>query len=391
MQASSSPIFDKKRKDLIMKRVIAAMAACASAVVLAFALCACGSQTSSMKDDSAATYSSGSIVKCDDMLYYAGFSYIPSTKAEIEGATKIPVETSNFLVYDNKAYYSTSPNGTSGDSPVEIHVCALDGSDDKTLVSDATPDETMYVVDGYLVYQHLTALDENGSANGEDIGWTNDSCYWAKLDLGKDGAEPAPLNDEKNIQVVAASADAIFYAKTDYGEATTKNLYKAGIDLSNETTVHEGSVSIDDCAVDTDGNLLVAGKNGSTVTTYDKDLNQLAVFDTGVDFESDTSSSLVVASYGVYVCTPENTVIYFDVSSGKHTDKKLTKDASYYISLQYADADQAFYLTDCEGSSDEASSSSSGEDAEAAAANTALYLQKWDESKAIECGKWFMS
>ncbi len=386
-----------------MKRLPIALASLAACVVLVCSLCAC-SQSSSSKasEDTSTSYASSSMVSYKDTLYHANFGYVPTGTAEIDGTTDLKLETSNFLIYDDTVYYTSNPNGTSGDDPVELHSCGLDGSNDKTIAKDAYPAGKFYVVSGHLVYQHMDAVeyddtpsattddsDDSSYSEKEDIAATNESIYWQSLDLSDEKAKPAALNSKKTVQVVAATPDALYYAKTDATAALGTKLFKAGLDLSDETTLYKGQFLLDDCAVDSEGNLIVVTSDSNQgAVTFDKDGKQLAAFDLGLE-DDDADSSFTASACGLYVTNAKDaTVTSFDVATGDKTEHKIAGDPEYYIAVQYADADQVIYTT---GIDEEEVDKDAEKSSEKAAANTALYLQKWGDSKATSCGTWFES
>ncbi len=391
-----------------MKRLILAVTTLASCLALACVLCACSQQSSSSQsEDKIASYASESMINYKGTLYYANFGYVPEGQAEIDGATKLKLETSNFLIYEDTVYYTSNPNGTSGDTPVELHSCGLDGSNDKTLAKDAYPAGKFYVVSGHLVYQHMdpieytsdeeadssSASDDSAYSESEDIASSNESIYWQSLDLSSEKAEPAALDSKKEVQVVAASADALYYAKTDAMTAEGAKLFKAGIDLSDEKTIYEGKFLIDDCAVDTDGNLIVVSaageKNSDAVVTFDKDDKQLAAFNLDID-DDDTDTSYTAGTCGLFVTNAKNsTITSFDPASGDKTEHKVAGDVSYYISVQYADDDQVIYVSGIDEEQVDKATEESKEDS--LANNTVLYQQKWGGSQASKCGTWFES
>lgn len=357
-----------------MKRL--ATLASAAILVLACALALCACSGTSGKDQKEATYTSGTVASVNGTLYYAGFGYVPSTKAEIEGATKIPVETSDFLIYQDKVYYAGVPAGTGGDSPVDLHCCKLDGSEDTVLSKDLAPQSRFYVVDGCLVYEHY---DENMA--DPDNSWDKNSDYWVKLDLGTKGASPVPLSEKKDVQVIAASSSKLYYVKAEPTDFGARNAYCASLDLSDEVKVYKGGVSSHMCSVDHEGRLLIADDRGRYVTTYDADLNKLAVFKTGYDSVADTMTSLQVDQFGVFVTNPEDEVTRFDVTTGETTSYKVEKGSPYYLDVQYADDTQIIYI----------SAIVSDDDSDPSADNTVLYRQNWDRSNFKTCGTWFES
>ncbi len=386
-----------------MKRLPIALASLAACVVLVCSLCAC-SQSSSSKgsEDTSTSYASSSMVSYKGTLYHANFGYVPTGTADIDGTTDLKLETSNFLIYDDTVYYTSNPNGTSGDNPVELHSCGLDGSNDKAIAKDAYPSGKFYIVSGHLVYQHMDPIeyddtpasstadsDDSSYSEKDDIEATNESIYWQSLDLSDEKAKPVALNSKKTVQVVAATPDTLYYAKTDATAALGTKLFKASLDLSDETALYKGQFLVDDCAIDSEGNLIVItsdSKNGAV--TFDKDGKQLAAFDLGV-LEEDTDSSFTASACGLYVTNAKDaTVTSFDVATGDKTEHKIAGNPAYYIAVQYADADQVIYTTGIdEKEVDKATEKSS----EKAADDTALYIQKWGDSKATSCGTWFES
>lgn len=386
-----------------MKRLPIALASLAACVVLVCSLCAC-SQGSSSKaaEDASTSYASSSMVTYKGTLYHANFGYVPTGTATIDGTTDLKLETSNFLIYDDAVYYTSNPNGTSGDNPVELHSCGLDGSNDKTIAKDAYPAGKFYIVSDHLVYQHMdpieyddtpasTATDSDDSSYSEkdDIEATNETIYWQSLDLSDSNAKPAALNSKKTVQVVAATPDTLYYAKTDATAALGTKLFKAGLDLSDETTLYKGQFLVDDCAIDSEGNLIVVTSDSSQgAVTFDKDGKQLAAFDLGVA-DDDTDSSFTASACGLYVTNAkDSTIASFDVATGDKTEHKVAGNPAYYIAVQYADADQVIYTT---GIDEEEVDKATEKSSEKAADDTALYMQKWGDSKATSCGTWYES
>lgn len=358
-----------------MKRFVALVATMVSAFACVCLMAGC----SGAQKAEDAPCSSGSIFSYNGTLYYSGFGYVPSTNSEVQGATKIPIETSNFLIYQDMVYYTVSPDGTSGDSPVKLRTCKLDGSDDNVVSTDIAPQSCFYMVDGNLVYEHF----DKSMADPEGDGWTNDCDYWVKLDPSQEGAKPQPLSKKKNIQVVAANSSHLFYVKGNATDYSGKNVYCAGLDLSDERQVYKGSITNSQCAVDQSGNLLISDQRGKKVTTFDKDLNQLTTIETGYDSLDDSLTTLQVTPYGVFVSDPKNKVTAFDSATGESTEYELKNGSDYYLEIQYADDKQVVYVSSL--------NTESSDDDSPAADNTALYQQNWDGSNATQCGTWFES
>ena len=357
-----------------MKRFVVLSLVAIMSVLMAGVLCACGSSATK----SAASYTSGEFQEVGDTVYYAGFGYVPSTVAEIEDYEKLPVESSNFLVYDNKVYYTASPLGTAGDEPVELHACDLDGSNDAVVVDDALPQGTFYIVDGTLVYEHLLS-SENATEEQLENFYCEMDCWYA-LDLGTEGAEPERLMcEDANIAVVAASDDLIYYAQRDNETGMeTAGLFSMKTDMTEQTVVGDTNVDLNYCRVDADGGLVCLTEGDAAVQYYqDGELKQS--FD--IDYDKtivEDSANLTLVGSTLYAANEEGVVYQYDCTTGEKTELQVDMPAdAYYCYVRYNDGTNVVF--ECGIPEDEGMS------------NTVLLTQPLDYDKASECGRWFES